>query len=1012
MIPSPNLDDRTFEDIVQEAIRLIPQYCPEWTNHNRSDPGVTLVELFAWMTEMTLYRLNRVPEKNFLAFLELMGITLAPPQPARTVLKFGLNPKADMVVVPRGCRVGTKPGSDGAAIGFETENDLCVTNAALAMCMSQYHETFSDYTGLLGRKREGVELWSGVRSVERFLFLGDKRLKAFNETSILTIRTTVPGSTPTPLCKQLEWEYFDGERWRALANPPLETEADQVALIGPPAMAESVAGEFQGLFLRGKLIEVPNQASDTLLDTVSMRLEVIGEGEPPDFAYSDRSGGMFQKLEVDRLMLPFGTEPVADSALYVACARVLDHPDADVRIDFELADPSVVPAPQASGDLVLVWEYFNGKRWRLIGRNGFGDFDVEDPGFSFKDDTSCLTVSGAVAFRRPKDIKACEINGKDAVWIRARVERGDFGVQGTYELENDRWVWKDIRPLRPPTLKGLALRFVEQEHEFDRVIAYNDFLYSDYSALAVPTETGKPFQPFQPIAEESPTLYLGFKLATYDGNAPPGPQPFPNERIQLYFELSESDGPGRRLRAGPGQTSRQLAQVHAEQVINWEYWNGKDWISLITRDQTYGFTQSGFIEFVGPSDHRSHKRFGVPLYWIRARLEFGGYDEPPLLRNILLNATYGTNVTSYNEEVMGSSRGTPNQSFKFVRGPVLPGQEIWVRERERPPTPDIMELEREFGDRFVEDSPEGGVMVRWAEIDSLYESKAGSRHYVKDIVTGEVKFGDGIHGLIPPKGDRNIVCKRYQVGDGERGNVPPDSVSVLLQNVPYVDSVKNVFAATGGCDLETIEEAKRRGPHSLKAKGRAVTAEDFEWLAIEASNSVARVCTLPTHDREGEVTVVIVPKVAENHPDFLDKPIPSTELLRKVRNHLADRKLISTILNVQRPTFREMSAQVEIVVLQAAGSDRVKREIERRIRMFLHPLKGGKDGKGWPFGRPVYRVDLYHVIEDVPGVDFVDRVRLVDETSKLEVDQFKVGSGELVHVVRVEVIEKAHERIV
>lgn len=1012
MIPSPNLDDRSFEDIVQEAIRLIPQYCPEWTNHNRSDPGITLIELFAWMTEMTLYRLNRVPDKNFLAFLELMGITLAPPQPARTVLRFGLNPKADMVTVPNGTRVGTKPGPDGGTIAFETETDLCVTNAQLAMCMSQYHETFSDYTGQLGRKREGLELWSGVRSVERFLFVGDKRLDAFDETSVLTIRTTSHGSTQTPLCKQLEWEYFDGERWRALANPPLETEADQVALIGPPSMAETTVGEVTGLFLRGKLIEVPTTPADTLLDIVSMRLELTGEGEQPDLALANLSGGLFLKLEGDRLMQPFGREPTVDASLYISCERVLNHPDADVRIDLELADASVVPVPSPSPDLVVVWEYYNGKRWRLIGRNGIGDFDLEDPGFSFRDDTQCLTVSGSVSFKRPKDIKPVDVNGKEAVWVRARIERGDFGVPGTYELENDRWVWKDVRPLRPTHLKGLSLRFVEQEHDFDKVLAYNDFLYSDYTALAGQGEAGKPFQPFMPIAEESPTLYLGFKLQNYDGPNPPGPQPFPNERIQLYFDLAESEGPGRRMKAGPGQTSRQLNQLHAEQVINWEYWNGKDWQSLITRDQTYGFTQSGFIEFVGPTDHRHHKRFGVPLYWLRARLEFGGYDEPPMLRNVLLNAAYATNVTTYAEEILGSSKATPNQSFKFVRGPVLPGQEVWVRERERPVGPDLLELEREFGERFVEDLADGGVLVRWREVDSLYESKSNSRHYVKDIVTSEIKFGDGIHGLMPPKGDRNVVCKRYQVGDGEKGNVPPDAVTVLLQGVPYIDSVRNVFAAAGGCDLETIEEAKRRGPHSLKAKGRAVTAEDFEWLAIEASNSVARVCALPTHEREGEITVVIVPKVAETHPDFLDKPIPSTELLRKVRNHLADRKLISTVLNVQRPTFRELGVVVEMVVLQAAGSDRVKREIERRIRMFLHPLKGGKDGKGWPFGRPVYRVDLYHVIEDVPGVDFVDRVRLIDETSKLEVDQFKVGSGELVHVVRVEVVEKAHDRIV
>lgn len=88
MIPTINLDDKTFDDIRDEAIRLIPRYCPEWTNHNASDPGITLIELFSWMTEMTLYRLNKVPQKNYLAMLELMGLSLGTPQSARTIVQF------------------------------------------------------------------------------------------------------------------------------------------------------------------------------------------------------------------------------------------------------------------------------------------------------------------------------------------------------------------------------------------------------------------------------------------------------------------------------------------------------------------------------------------------------------------------------------------------------------------------------------------------------------------------------------------------------------------------------------------------------------------------------------------------------------------------------------------------------------------------------------------------------------------------------------------------------------
>src|ERR1044072_6586366 len=68
----PNLDDRSYKDLVDEARSLIPSYAPEWTNHNPSDPGITLVELFAFLTEMLVYRVNRVTDDNLRAFLKLI----------------------------------------------------------------------------------------------------------------------------------------------------------------------------------------------------------------------------------------------------------------------------------------------------------------------------------------------------------------------------------------------------------------------------------------------------------------------------------------------------------------------------------------------------------------------------------------------------------------------------------------------------------------------------------------------------------------------------------------------------------------------------------------------------------------------------------------------------------------------------------------------------------------------------------------------------------------------------
>ena len=82
-LPVPNLDDRRFQDLVDDAKRLIQQRCPEWTDHNVSDPGVTLIETFAWMTDLLLYRLNRVPDRNYIKFLELIGVRLFAPTAAR-----------------------------------------------------------------------------------------------------------------------------------------------------------------------------------------------------------------------------------------------------------------------------------------------------------------------------------------------------------------------------------------------------------------------------------------------------------------------------------------------------------------------------------------------------------------------------------------------------------------------------------------------------------------------------------------------------------------------------------------------------------------------------------------------------------------------------------------------------------------------------------------------------------------------------------------------------------------
>ena len=153
-LPVPNLDDRRFQDLVDDAKRLVQQRCPEWTDHNVSDPGVTLIELFAWMTDQLLYRLNRVPDRNYVKFLELIGVRLFPPTAARCPVTFWLSaPQPDVVTIPLGTQVATVRTETDEAIVFATIEDLPIVPARAGE--PGLHGRRQDPARPHGRPREG-----------------------------------------------------------------------------------------------------------------------------------------------------------------------------------------------------------------------------------------------------------------------------------------------------------------------------------------------------------------------------------------------------------------------------------------------------------------------------------------------------------------------------------------------------------------------------------------------------------------------------------------------------------------------------------------------------------------------------------------------------------------------------------------------------------------------------------------------------------------------------------------
>lgn len=212
-LPSPHLDDRRFQGLVDEAKRLVQQRCPEWTDHNVSDPGVTLIEAFATMVDQLVYRVNRVPEKSYLTFLDLIGVRLHPPTAAHTDVTFRLSaPRPDPVVVRAGTEVATVRTETEEAVVFTTAEQLTITPCAFAhLATWPVSGEAADRTDELVIGRD-VTCFGATPAPGDCLYVG---LSAAVPAGVVVLRLDckVEGVGVDPLRPPLVWEAWDGTAW-------------------------------------------------------------------------------------------------------------------------------------------------------------------------------------------------------------------------------------------------------------------------------------------------------------------------------------------------------------------------------------------------------------------------------------------------------------------------------------------------------------------------------------------------------------------------------------------------------------------------------------------------------------------------------------------------------------------------------------------------------------------------------------------------------------------------------
>ncbi|MBA3338355.1 MAG: putative baseplate assembly protein, partial [Geodermatophilaceae bacterium] len=267
-LPAPNLDDRTFQNLVDDAKRLVQERCPEWTDHNVSDPGVTLIEAFAQMVDQLIYRLNRVPDRHYVKFLELIGVELRPPAAARGEVTFWLSaPQPQPVVVRAETEVATARTDIEDPLVFSTLGELAIVPCAFArVAAAPASADPIDHTAAL----DGGAAFSCFSSPPAE---GDALLIGLSNAVpscavALRLDCRVAGVGVDPRRPPLIWEAWTGAGWSACELDHDETgglnRPGDVVLHVPATHQESVLARQRAGWLRCRLLPAePDQSTYT-----------------------------------------------------------------------------------------------------------------------------------------------------------------------------------------------------------------------------------------------------------------------------------------------------------------------------------------------------------------------------------------------------------------------------------------------------------------------------------------------------------------------------------------------------------------------------------------------------------------------------------------------------------------------------------------------------------------------------------------------------------------------------
>jgi hypothetical protein len=478
-------------------------------------------------------------------------------------------------------------------------------------------------------------------------------------------------------------------------------------------------------------------------------------------------------------------------------------------------------------------------------------------------------------------------------------------------------------------------------------------------------------------------------------------------------------------------------------------------------DDTRSFTLNGRILFKLPVPMAQQQigEIQEPLHYLRCRIAGGSYDAPPILRHVAVNGVFVEQVvpaTNMRLRIAASAivDGTPpevggparfhlkfNQAgeitrLSFVDDETAPAFRLLEYSANAGGSAGLLSVEAVLAGKSdglpnlslkLSQTPalESGFRLftlehhhwrEWLLKQDLIASRRADAHFTLEQTEGVVRVGDGERGRVPPRDAQIIVS--YDTTRANEGNLQAGRITDLADSAhnhailadSFNDirdklSITNGLPASGGASAETLAHAIGRAIEAVDATGRAVTLADCENLARQTPGvRLARVSaranlysSLSCLRAAGIITVIVLPYLPA------DRPTPSPGLRRKVANYLFHRRVIGTRVEVIGPVYVEVTVHARVKSLVGTNKLELQQRIVNSLNKFFHPLTGGPDGTGWPFGRDVFRSEVLQVIDETEQVDHVLSLELAANCAGPQCGNLCLGANELVAAGRHEI---------